>query len=304
MSHEIDTLADHDAQNLAQSKRVLDDFDPRMLEAAEKFCQLVKSMGDLFGEASGYDSYSRGLNEWLSSQPGGDPSEKVRFLEQATFIGAPQDDDPAAQARISLFGANAVLARSYLLLRVRRDFLFGFLDLLRLRVISSWGYLRIQSESIAILYLISKDPSISIEWMNPDLGRIFYKRYHGKVIAALKELGLHDYYEQGSSAALHSRVSGVIPGIVAGQRTAPPGTINFSYQEVGNDLELLGWCFTYLSSHKDILAGLAAGLPEIDSSAVDLHGYHEILATLAGKLKRRFIHERRSDLARSEFWGT
>lgn len=296
MESVLNELMKSDEHNFNESRRLLERFDSLAIEAVEEFAQLLVAIGDAFGEVSGYDKHNLGFNAWLRTQSGS-AREMVGFLEQASFLGQTTGEDPIAQAKDDLQRANSAVARTYLILRLRRDFLFGLADLLRLRLIPALGYLRIQSESTAILALIAGNPGIATEWLNPESGRKFYRTHHGKVIEKMKSLGIHGYYDQGSEMALHSRVQGVTPGLLIDKDAAAEGTAVLTYQEIADPIDFLVWFGIYLRAHNQILEGITEGLPEVDFGKVDSNRYSYMVATLMEKLKTTYLKEKRTELS-------
>jgi len=285
--YEIDRLSDCDANNLAESRRVLLALHRESLNAVDDCAKLLEHVGVLFGQTCKYDKYQQQLDEWLKTQSG-EPAQHVKFLEQATLIGKREGHDVIANAKRALESGNAVIARTYLVLRLGRDFLFGLSDLLRLRLTSMLGYLRIQVETAAILTLISSDSAMAVDWLNTaDLkrGTEFYKKHHQRIIKKLKELSLHRYYEQGSSMALHSRVLGVASGIMIGKQIGSPGTVRLTYQEIDDHVILLLWFCVYLRAHKEIIDALPQALPELDFDQIEVWRFEQLVESLWATLR-------------------
>ena len=294
MGSVLDELVECDRHNSSEARRILREFDPRAIEAVEEFARLLVAAGDAFGEVSGYDKHNLSLNDWLQKQSGS-ARELVRFLEQATFLGEPTGEDPISTAKSDLAKANSAIARTYLILRIRRDFLLGLADLLKLRLTPALGYLRLQSESTAILAMIASNPSMSIDWLNPYSGRKFYKSYHAKIVEKMKSLAIHDYYDQGSEMALHSRVHGVVPGLLVNNDAAAAGEVALTYQEFHDPVDFLVWFGIYLRTHQKLLAGVAEGLPEVDLGKLGSGKYNEMVAALTEKLKAVYLKEKYRD---------
>lgn len=294
----LDQLVESDTHNYGESKRVLRAFHSSALSAAEHCLKVLEAIATAFGEVSGYDDYSNRLDDWLESQGGG-VREKVRFLEQATLLGKVSGEDPVADAKEALGKAYSVVARTYLVMRLRRDCLFGLIELLRLRLTPALGYLRLQSESTAILALQNSDPVAAREWLDTSSttgGKNFYNKHHRSIIQTLKSFDLHDYYEQGSYMSLHSRVFGVTPGIIIGSKDASPGTIALTYQEIDDAEDLILWFCVYLRAHERIIAKLPVGLPEVDFSRIELQEYSNMVESLWARLKPLYIRKRGPEL--------
>jgi hypothetical protein len=251
-------------------------------------------VGDQFGQVSGYDKHNLSLNDWLQSQAGS-AGELVKFLEQATLIGDAGPSDPVSQARADLHRAHSVIARTYLVLRLRRDFLLGLSDLMKFRLIPALGYLRIQSESTAILALMVVDPGMSTDWLNPHSGGKFYKRYHSKVVEKMKSLAIYEFYDQGSEMALHSRVHGVIPGLLIDEDATSRGDAVLTYQEFAGPLDFLVWFGIYLRAHQRLLSGIEEGLPEIDLGKLSSSRYGEMVTALLEKIRKEYLKQKQSE---------
>jgi hypothetical protein len=283
--YEIEKLVECDTGNFAESKRALLEFHPESLSATDECHRLLDRIGVLFGEACDYDKYNQLLNKWLKTKSG-NPIEMVTFLEKATLIGKMSAQDPVAEAKNAVGKANSVIARSYLILRLGRDFFFGLSDLLRFKVTSMLGYIRVQTETVALLALLGTDLAMAVEWLNmttPEEGKDFYRKHHGKMIGKLKELGLYDYYESGSNMSLHSRVFGVAQGIIIGKKAAPKGQIRLTYQELDDALDVLFWFCEYLGSHRAMIDRLPQVLPEVDFGQLNVRHFSEMVESLWAK---------------------
>lgn len=296
MGSVLDELAESDRHNFSEARQLLETFDSRAVEAVDEFARLLVKVGDRFGEVSGYDKHNLSLNDWLQSQSG-NTRELVNFLEQATLIGEAEKVDPVSQAQVNLQRANSAVARTYLILRLRRDFLFGLADLMKLRLIPALGYLRIQSESTAILALIASNPSMSIDWLNPHSGGKFYKNHHRKVVEKMKSLGIHEFYDQGSEMALHSRVHGVTPGLLIDKDAASKGVAVLTYQELAEPVDFLVWFGIYLRAHQRLLVGIEEGLPEVDFGKLGSSSYNDMVAALMEKIRTEYLNQKRSELS-------
>lgn len=295
--YDFDELLRCDEANVTQAKKILLEFHRDSLDAVDECHKLFKTIGILFGKSSGYDDYQDRWNEWLKTRRG-TVDENVRFLEQATLIGQVDGLDPAADAKEAITGGNSVIARIYLLLRLGRDFFFGFTDLLRRRLTSMQGYLRIQAETAAILVLCGKNSSVAVDWLNKE-GKEFYYKHHKNVVHELRELGLYRYYEEGSNLALHSRPLGLAGGIIEGKKKAAPGEVRLSYQELHDPIEVFTWFYVYLRAHKEIIETLPKALPEVDFTQVDIKHYGAMVETLWATLFPLYTRKRGVHLPRS-----
>jgi hypothetical protein len=113
--------------------------------------------------------------------------------------------------------AELLAKRHRALLFTRIGVLYGtaIADLLRMRLTAPLGYIRIQCESIALLKLMSEDPSIIQQWVNIQTdkeGRSFFQKHQKRLMTILGTYNLSDIYDQTSGSALHSRFIGVARG--------------------------------------------------------------------------------------------
>jgi hypothetical protein len=195
--------------------------------------------------------------------------------------------------------AYSVVARIYLLLRLRRDFLFGLADLLRLRLTTAIGYLRVQAESIAALALMGGDPALARDWLatcSRSEGKEFYRKHHQRIVQKLKQLDLYDYYEDGSNMSLHSRAFGVAPGIIIGEKGSPQGHIKLTYQEIDDAVILFLWFCVYLRAHEKMIKKLLEALPEVDFAQTEVRRYEEMVESLWLTLRPLYIRKRNKGL--------
>jgi hypothetical protein len=298
--YQIDALIDCDKENVEKTKQALLGIHKDSLGATEECFQLFERIGVLFGNACDYDQYSQQLNKWLKTRRG-TAEQNVRFLEEATLIGQVPGADPVADAKEAVERANSVIARSYLLLRLGRDFFFGLSDLLRLRLTSMHGYVRIQAETAAILALCGAEPDVAVDWLNmatTEEGKRFYNKYHTRITANLRDLGLYHYFDNGSNMSLHSRVLGVASGIIAGKKTAARGEVRLVYQEADDAVVIFLWLCVYLKAHNDILTTLPKALPEVDFGQVDLARYGTVVDSLWGTLWPLYLRKTSEGLPR------
>lgn len=99
-----------------------------------------------------------------------------------------------------------------LLINMSKYFLFSVTDLHRLRVSAALGYLRLQIESIAFLYLFQIHPELAIEWMNirPDRdSRNFFNKTRPQVTNFVEHHELWDPWNTASIHGQHSRVASI-----------------------------------------------------------------------------------------------
>lgn len=282
---EVDRIQESDRSNYVASKAELFKICPSAIAAVQSCVAYLAALADGFGARSNYHALNAIVADWLEQLP--PPHEDhIRRLEAAA---AQNDSTDLKDAREAYHRAYSALARSSLLLRLRRDFVFGIGDLLKLRVTPPLGLLRLQCESTALMHLMAERPSIATRWMKTlqqQEGRQFYNDFHSQIVAKLRNLILYEHYEQGSGIALHSRVGGVAPGVLAAQALAEPGAVALAYQEVTNARDLLFWLALFLKVHAEILGTLQPSLPELEFPETERSSFDESFATTWAEVGR------------------
>ena len=113
---------------------------------------------------------------------------------------------------------------------------------------------------------MQREPSAARDWfdgLSPDGGDRFYKAWGRKISKEIKRLGLRRFYEEGSNTAAHSRVGGVIRGVLIGGKSRDPREIKISYQDF-DDPKLLLFAFVpYLAFHCELLRVIDKLYPEM-----------------------------------------
>ena len=267
----IDDVIECDEQNLRHGKENLARLHPDGLETAELVSRIFVDTADALGRVPDFVEKEAAVQAWCDEQ--GIPlRDAYRLFEDATLIGDVEGEDPRSEVRSQLIAVIGYYARAYMLLRLNRDYLFGFTDLLKNRVIASIGYLRIQCETFALLKLILRDPEVGVKWWNAGAGkrgRKFFDANKHDLKNIMREHDLAIYYDQASSMALHSRVAGIayaaqIDGIgpdESGQRA-----LRLSFQDTEDANTYFLHFTTYIRVHRIIISEFPRLFPELPDS--------------------------------------
>jgi hypothetical protein len=103
-----------------------------------------------------------------------------------------------------------------LVLACQRYWAWAATDLVRLRLSTATGYLRLQAELVGLVGLFLAEPQIAERWFNirdKKSGRQFFKDTQSKVREMLKEFGLDGVYEIASAGSQHVRLAGLVRSI-------------------------------------------------------------------------------------------
>jgi hypothetical protein len=95
-----------------------------------------------------------------------------------------------------------------------RSYRWAITDLRRLKLTSASGWVRVELESVALMLLFRKDPSLAERWINPKENMItFFRETQPSVKEILKSRNLMQAYEHGSAVAQHARFASAARGL-------------------------------------------------------------------------------------------
>ncbi len=203
------------------------------------------------------------------------------------------EDDSTSKAKIALEKIYSTISRTYLLLRIRRDFFLGMAELLRLRYTAATAYYRLQSESFALIKLFGNKPQIAQDWMNATtntLGHDFFKKYQKQIRDIIKESNLYEDYKTASGLSMHSRILGVASGLIIGNKMRKYGKSNnaiFVYHDIDDHVSLFIWFTNYLKFHEKLSYNLFENIQEFeetDLNKINIKKYSELIIVLSNRL--------------------
>jgi len=271
---EIEKLEQCDHENFATNLRFVNTVDERCGESLDAFGTLLDEVGTAFGNMAGISGHDKAVGEWADSVPL--PSDlAVEMLDKAILLGASSTVDETSTAKDHLVRGIAKWARLRLLQRLKRDFSLGVIDLLRNHAVPAMGYLRVQSESAALLRLFEAKPALGARWWNAitlDEGAAFHRANNSGIRTIIKDAGLDLYYQMGSAMAMHSRSAGVVHGILYGGE--PPEsedtvTIKMTYQDLDSAKQVFVHFTNYLMAHSTIARLLPSCVPEVSGAVFE-----------------------------------
>ncbi len=298
---ELETFLQTDRDNLEEGLRFVAAFDAQSLPTVDLIAEVLQRAADALGAHTDLPQKEHDVAQWAKSQ-GLSFRDAYGLLGSATLVGQPKGPDVVGQAKTDLHAATGFVARCYLTLRLRRDFLFGMSDVLKNRVISGLGYLRLQCESLAFIRLITADNEMGSKWLGAhsgEEGQAFFKRFNSQVVEEIRRLDFYFYYDFTSANALHSRIGGVAYGVLAGGAQKQPGdrSISFVYQDMHNPVVYYLWFATYLRFHERLLSALARSQPELKANSSFLDACSTATAAVDGlwnSLRPRYIELRKA----------
>lgn len=258
---EIDRLIECDAANIAECKRLLSEVSPSILEAINDAVVLYATVNRNYGqsveEIGHFDEIHRLLDE--------------RGLESDAELIPVANSDPEVKGVLDRFRDRDL--RGAILVRIGVLSSQLFADLFRIRMTAPYAYLRVQVESVALLEIMTGDPSISVEWSDVGTddrkGREFFNKYKSKVFANLERRGLKTVYDMASGIAVHSRFSGLALAATFAHRSENgrwERSTEVRPQEFDPDdpLPFLMFCVYALRTQLLILKALVEVVPELN----------------------------------------
>lgn len=271
-NYDLDFLFECDTHNAEEAKQGLKQIFPNSLKLIDYYLQFFTDFAHLWGSECSYDKNQRVINDWAKTH-NVKGIEILRYLNSATLIGKPTKIDKTQQAKSALVTAQSISVRSFLLMRLHRDFLYGLSDLLRFRITPSIGYIRIQSETSGLLKFFAENQTSTIvnEWLSThtkEEGRSFHNKWHSKIKREIRILGLDGDYDSASGLALHSRIGGIAMGALIGSKDTNPGELRLNFQEIDDINDLFFWFGYYMRFHRKIIEKVELLFPEVSKDKI------------------------------------
>jgi len=268
MSKLLDII-DNDNHNFRQAHEALLKLSPTSLDIVEDGYSLWASVPRLLGETDLYDNYQKSIYDWAKSF-GLRGKEALDLLQNAVLIGTPPPEDFTTKAKESLSLGISFVIRMALALRIQRDYLVGFAELLRLRSFTAFSLLRLQSETAALILYMHKHPDVAKEWLgtfDESKGIAFHRNHSRSITEIIRSLKLYKEYSEASGISQHSRFWGVAPGILLTRKYHPhPFSLGLASIDIDDPTILLQWFCRMLSFYAKLLDCLEIIFPDVDES--------------------------------------
>jgi hypothetical protein len=266
----IDKLLWLDAGNCWKIRKDFDDFDPDLMALIHECSELHEAYARAFSAAmddsldvAGVDAATRELD------PSGTlGAEHLVQLERST--------DPIKAAhhdalRFHMLRSGMRRQRMLLLTHVGQLFVSGATDMLRLRLTSALGHMRLQIEGAWLVDLFRREPERGYEWYlikGDKEGRRFFRETNKDCIEFATRHRLDRMWGHASAGAHHVRFEAVerklprpFPEMVSS------GQLLMSYQEHLHDpLAFLETVLEMLHTQRLILDAYAEAVPEVQAA--------------------------------------
>jgi len=202
----IKRLLREDARATDEARRILAALDPWLATALDEVAEIYAVLHD----ARGSSDLPRRLENSLGAVA------RELQVDRGALMALIRSGDPNPKLRnirelYRLYRAVDISSLPFVL--CGRYFRWMATDLLRGRVTAAIGYLRLQSEAVALVHLFHEEPEEAEVWLSVDTaadGRAFYRRTQKRLKQVIEELHLLGAYDWGSSHSLHVRMPPVL----------------------------------------------------------------------------------------------
>ena len=282
----------------------LKQFDPTLLDCIEAGAKVYQEAVLCLAQTGGADYSDRRLDQW-ARQKGVAPGKALDLLLSGHLLVTSSDEavessDEAVDLKASIVAAKTSKIQETLIRRLRRDFLFGLTDMLRLRTSPALGYLRLQLETLALIQIMESDPNAAALWLEAfenEEGRAFHDRYQPQIVKYLRQWELYEEYSRTSGTSQHSRVLGVAAGVLTAM-AEEPGQLGLAYQEIDDFVALLSEFRYFLAVNREVLRRLLEILPKASSAngpVEALQAYEQLLEPVSKKIYLAFRRSRMAE---------
>ncbi len=270
----IDDLLAADEKNVWITRACLEAFRPgtqrvpNLLDALDTAAGMYHTFGRVIGQNSSVDQDLAEVAE-CGRVLGAADSAALKAIRAAPPASAVHADALKRLDDLDLrLESRAV--RGIVYTQIARAYIWGFADIMRMRVTPAIGYQRLQAEGFGLLCVMRDSPRVALEWREiaaDEAGKEFFRKYQRRIMDEIAKADLIFAYEQGSGVALHLRFAGAVYGLsfkTAHQLSRVAMTTELSCQELRAGaphnfiLQVLG----VLQTQVRILAGLTRAFPE------------------------------------------
>lgn len=210
----IDELLAADEKNVQGTRACLDAFSSKLPEAMDTAVGMYHTFARVIGQQAPIDQDLREVAECAEAL-------EAKDAAALNAIRAAQPSGPAVAALLAQLNQielriESRIVRGIVFTQIARAYLWGFSDILRMRITAAIGYQRLQAEGFGLLCVMRDDPAVALEWrgiVNDEEGKRFFKKHQSKVMQEIEKADLTYAYEQGSGVALHLRFAGAVHGL-------------------------------------------------------------------------------------------
>jgi hypothetical protein len=266
---DIDQLLQVDTDNILVTKKFYREYSPQLFEALEEATQLFKTFARAYGqEALDHDDV-RLVNE-RGLQLGAPDGETLFSMLYAPLPNDPERAQIVRDGKAAVDRIRARRVRGFLLTLTDRSYMFAVTDLLRLRITSALGSLRVQIEAVALMTIMQKNPAVALDWLeihNDEAGRKFFTKHRQSITDFSKRYDLMQAWNMASGSAQHARFASIVQGLSLQSSSKGHKRVDeykLIFQESSNEpAYLILYTLYILRTQQRLFLALLEALPEI-----------------------------------------
>ena len=212
---DIQDLIDVDSKNVVVTLKYFDNYDKKLMECFETAASLFRSFSHVYSQEATDDYDIQEVDDIVERLQLENQDELNRMLDHN------YPPDPSIQSEVNFLGnieSNyySRRVRGMLLLLCYRSYMFSATDMLRMRITSALGNMRLAIESAAYTVIIRNIPEVGKIWFNlrtDKEGKRFYRKHSSELGKIIEQYSLEFLWNFASSSTQHARPHSVAFGI-------------------------------------------------------------------------------------------
>jgi hypothetical protein len=266
--NEIDKLIEADQTNCQQSYKLFNQFDPQLATSFDDAANLFEAFFRAFGYGATDDETQHSFSK-LTEEGGITESEVLEVLKTGKSSSVSKDLFEKIIANRNDYYSRR--SRALLLLQAYRSYMHAGTDIRRLRVGTAIGFMRLEIEAIALMFLIQANSELGFTWFNlrgDTQGKKFFNKTKKDISKFCDRFELTVEWNLASSASQHARFIGLVDGLsIYSFSQYDRYTDNFSLalQDFDEKIpeQLISRALYILRTQAKLLLPLQLALPEI-----------------------------------------
>jgi hypothetical protein len=266
--NEINKLIKADQTNCQQSYKLFNQFDPLLATSFDDVANLFEAFFRGFGYGATDDDIQHSFSK-LAEEAGITESEILDVLKGGKSSSVSNDlFEKIISNRNDYYSRRS---RGLLLLQAYRSFMHAGTDIRRLRVVTAIGFMRLEIEAVALMFLIQANSELGFTWLNlrGDIqGKEFFNKTKKDISKFCDRFELTVEWNLASSASQHARFIGLVDGLsISSFSQIDRHTDNFSLALQDFDEkrpeQLISRALYILRTQAKLLLPLQLALPEV-----------------------------------------
>ena len=266
--NEIDKLIKADQTNCQQSYKLFNQLDPLLATSFDDVANLFEVFFRAFSYRATDDDMQHSFTN-LAEEGGITESEILDVLQ----AGKPSSmsNDLFEKIISNRNGYYSRRSRGLLLLQAYRSYMYAGTDIRRLRAGTAIGFMRLEIEAVALMFMIQANTELGFTWFNlkgDTQGKEFFNKTKKDISKFCDSFELTGEWNLASSASQHARFIGLVDGLsISSFSQFDRYTDNFSLALQDFDEkrpeQLISRALYILRTQAKLLLPLQLALPEV-----------------------------------------